>query len=67
MTLDLREQIARIDRAIAANHKFTAEQQKLMAESRKFERWYPVIAGAGVMTAGGVLLAAGFALGKLFP
>jgi hypothetical protein len=33
--LNLREQIARIDRAIEETHKFTAEQHKLMAEQQK--------------------------------
>jgi hypothetical protein len=33
--LDLREQIARIDRAIAESEKFTAEQRKLRAEDMK--------------------------------
>jgi hypothetical protein len=33
--LDLREQIARIDRAIEEGHKFTAEQHKLMTEEQK--------------------------------
>jgi hypothetical protein len=36
--LDLREQIARIDRAIEETHKFTAESRKLEAEARKLDR-----------------------------
>jgi hypothetical protein len=36
--LDLREQIARIDRAMAENQKFQAEREKLLAEALKFER-----------------------------
>ena len=40
--LDLREQITRIDRAIAESSKFQAEQRKLISESLKFdrERWW---------------------------
>jgi hypothetical protein len=34
--LDMREQIARIDRALAGHGKFQAETEKLLAESRKF-------------------------------
>jgi len=50
--LDLREQITRIDRAIAESHKFAAEQQKLAAEQQKLvaeaakynrERWAPIL------------------------
>ena len=33
--LNIREQIARIDRAIEEGHKFTAEQHKLMADEQK--------------------------------
>ncbi|MCL2430097.1 MAG: hypothetical protein FWD12_12790 [Alphaproteobacteria bacterium] len=43
-SLDLREQITRIDRAIEVTRKFTAEQHKLQAEARKPERermWFP--------------------------
>lgn len=36
--LDLREQIVRIDRALAESEKFQAEQRKLIAEAAKFER-----------------------------
>jgi hypothetical protein len=59
--LNLREQIARIDRALVENHKFAeetqkfvAEQHKLMAEGRKFNRdpWMLVIGAiiAGAFT-----------------
>ncbi len=34
--LDIREQIVRIDRAIAESEKFSAETRKLVAESTKF-------------------------------
>ena len=34
--LDLREQIARIDRAIAQSHKFQEETNKLVQEAHKF-------------------------------
>jgi hypothetical protein len=45
-TLNLREQIARIDLAIAESHKFAAEQRKLSAEASKFdrERWLILVA-----------------------
>jgi chorismate mutase len=66
--LDLREQIARIDRAIieggklrAETEKFVAEQRKLEAEARKFdrERWLaPALAIAAVI--GGLLGTASF-------
>lgn len=43
--LDLREQIARIDRSLAETHKLLAEAGKLTAEGRKFNRdpWFLVI------------------------
>jgi len=51
-TLDLREQITRIDRAMAESAKFAAEQRKLIAEAAKLDRdrWLaPLIAiGAGI-------------------
>ena len=59
--LDLREQISRIDRAIAESDKFVAEQRKLMAEAAKYERerWLaPVLAIAAVI--GGLLGTAAF-------
>jgi hypothetical protein len=34
--LNLREQIARIDRALVENEKLQAETRKLLAESRKY-------------------------------
>jgi S-methylmethionine-dependent homocysteine/selenocysteine methylase len=60
--LDIREQIARIDRSIEETCKFTAEQHKLQAqqikldaEARKFdrERWL-VVAGL-IGPVGGIL------------
>ena len=39
-TLDLREQLARIDRAQAETRKFAAEHEKLAAEAMKFRRDY---------------------------
>lgn len=36
--LDLREQIARIDRSLDESAKFRAEQNKLIAEARKLDR-----------------------------
>ena len=36
--LDLREQIARIDRTLAETQKFFAERDKLAAEARKLSR-----------------------------
>lgn len=53
--LDLREQIARIDRAIEETHKFTTESRKLEAEARKLDRdrtlapWQ-----VGIVTMGGL-------------
>jgi hypothetical protein len=44
LSLDLREQIARIDRARAESDKFVAEQRKLIAEALKFDKerwWFP--------------------------
>ena len=39
-SLDIQEQIARIDHAIAETHKFQAETNKLTAEGRKIRRDY---------------------------
>ena len=52
--LNLREQIARIDRAIAGTHKFQAETDKLFEEARKFrrDRW------SGIITAIAALIGA---------
>ncbi|MCB8876134.1 hypothetical protein [Acidisoma silvae] len=36
--LDIREQIVRIDRALAESRKFQAEQSKLIAEAAKYDR-----------------------------
>lgn len=62
--LDLREQIARIDRERAETAKYAAEQRKLEAEARNFDRmrWQVVLSS---MTAGAALLGAGAALFKL--
>lgn len=51
-TLDIREQIVRIDRAIAETQKFQAETGKLRAD-----RWFaPVIAtGALIAAVGGLV------------
>jgi len=59
--LDLREQIVRIDRAIAETEKFQAEQRKLIAEAQKltWDRWLaPALAIAAVI--GGLLGVATF-------
>ena len=52
--LNLREQIARIDRNQAETQKLIAEGRKLLAEARKFNRdpWYLVIGAivAGIFT-----------------
>ena len=44
--IDLREQIARIDRSLDEAAKFRSEQQKLLAEAGKFNRdpWVLVLA-----------------------
>lgn len=61
-TIDLREQVIRIDRMIAESDKFVAEQRKLMAESAKLDKerwWYPwvqaVTALAAIIAAIGVI------------
>jgi len=64
--LDIREQIARIDRAIAETHKlqqesdkFVAEQKKLIAEAGKLDRdrtLSPWLLGASLL--GGLVVAA---------
>jgi hypothetical protein len=59
--LDLREQIVRIDRAIAETGKFQAEQRKFIAEAQKLDRdrWLaPALAIAAVI--GGLLGVASF-------
>lgn len=56
--LDLREQIARIDRTQAELAKLNAETQKLLAEAPKFAaearkfRWDPILVIAGAIVAG---------------
>ncbi len=62
-SLDLREQITRIDRAIAETHKLQNESDKFAAEARKLRREYllsPIL--AFVATLGGVLGVATFIL-----
>jgi hypothetical protein len=59
--LDLREQLIRIDRAMAESQKFQAEREKLLVQAAKLnrERWLtPVLAIAAVI--GGLLGAASF-------
>ena len=53
---DLQEQVTRIDKAIAETAKYAAEQRKLEAEARNFDRnrWYvPLVAilGNGALAA----------------
>jgi hypothetical protein len=71
--LNIREQIARIDRAIIEGQKFVVEQRKLEAEARKlaearlFDRnrwqgWQVVVTTLG---AGAALFAAGAAFIKI--
>ena len=62
--LDLQEQITRIDLAIAETAKYAAEQRKLEAEARNFDRnrWQIVVT---TMTAGAALFGAGAAFVKL--
>jgi hypothetical protein len=62
--LDLREQVARIDHAIAETAKYVAEQRELGAEARNFDRdrWQIVVTG---MIAGVALFGAGVAFMKL--
>ena len=58
-TLDIQEQIARIERAQEETRKFAAEQHKLMAEAQKLNRdrfWVPVLAVAAAIAAGVSLL-----------
>ena len=57
-TLDIREQIIRIDRAIAETQKFQSESDKLRAEERKLRRdtviapWVAAVGGvAGLIAA----------------
>ena len=55
--LDLRAEIARIDRDRAEAEKFAAEQRKLIAESRKLDRdrWLaPLVLAASLL--GGIIV-----------
>lgn len=61
-TIEIREQITRIDRAIAESDKFVAETRKLMAEASKLDKerwWFPwlqaVTTIAAVIAALGVI------------
>ena len=56
--LDMREQIARIDRAQAETQKFAAEQQKLAAEASNLRLTRFVTPVAAVIAALGALTAA---------
>jgi len=59
--LNLREQVIRIDRALAESQKFQAEREKLLAEAQKLnrDRWLaPMLAVAAVI--GGLLGVASF-------
>ena len=50
--IDLREELVRIDRAIAETRKFVAEHDKLAAEARDCERWLaPLVALNAVIAA----------------
>jgi hypothetical protein len=53
--LDLREQIARIDRMREESLKFTAEQHKLTAEAAKLKRepWIALLGAAAALFAAG--------------
>ncbi|HVZ07203.1 hypothetical protein [Rhodopila sp.] len=72
---DLREQIARIDRAqeetrkfVAEQHKLIAEQLKLAAEAKKLDRdrfLAPLAMVVSAMAAGGALVGGTVALMKL--
>ena len=61
--LDIREQIVRIDAAIAETHKLQNESDKFAAEARKMRRDYvlaPMLAAVAAL--GGLLGAISFAL-----
>jgi len=66
--LNLKEQIARIDRMLLESQKFAAEQRKLTAEAAKMDRdrtlapWQVVVTAMGT---GGALVAATVALMKV--
>lgn len=58
-SLDLQEQVARIERAQEETRKFAAEQHKLTAEAAKLNRdrfWVPILAIASAIAAGLSLL-----------
>jgi hypothetical protein len=66
--LDLREQIARIDRAQEETRKFVSEQHKLDAEANKLQRdraFLPWTVAATLLGAGAALFAAGAGFIKL--
>ncbi|MEZ0212395.1 MAG: hypothetical protein ACAH27_05525 [Xanthobacteraceae bacterium] len=66
-TMDLQEQIARIDRANAETGKLVAEAQKLIAEAGKLTRdtkYLPIQMAVTIFAAGGGLVAATVALMK---
>jgi hypothetical protein len=66
--LDLREQIARIDRAQEETRKFVSEQRKLDAEALKLGRdraFLPWTVAATLLGAGAALFAAGAGFIKL--
>ena len=66
--LDLREQLARIDRAQEETRKFVAEQHKLDAEAMKLQRdrsFLPWTVAATLLGAGAALFAAGAGFIKL--
>jgi hypothetical protein len=59
--IDLREQLIRIDLAIAETHKFQQESDKFAAEARKMARDYrlsPILVVGAVATGIGSLLGA---------
>jgi hypothetical protein len=59
--IDLREQLIRIDLAIAETHKFQQESDEFAAEARKMARDYklsPILVVGAVMTGIGSLLGA---------
>jgi hypothetical protein len=72
--LNIREQIARIDRAIIEGQKFAVEQRKLEAEARKLDaearlvdrnRWQGWQVVVTTLGAGAALFAAGAAFIKI--
>ena len=63
-SLDIREQIARLDRTQAETAKFAAEQRKLAAEAQQRERHLRQLLIAAV-TAGAAIVGATAAIVKL--